>query len=36
MTEKLKKDSDNKDITEFTCSECDKKGECQKGRYVCA
>ena len=36
MSKKLEKDTDNKNITEFTCSNCNEKGECQKGRYVCA
>ena len=36
LTKQIEKDSDNNDITEFTCSKCDKKGKCKTGRYVCA
>ena len=36
MTRQLEKDSGNKDITEFKCKICHKKGKCHEGRYICA
>ena len=30
------KDSDDKDITEFNCKICEKKGKYEEGAYVCA
>jgi len=36
LTRQPYKDSDNKNITEFKCKICEKKGKCEDGAYVCA
>ena len=35
MTRQSEKDLDDKDITEFTCSECCEEGQFKDGVYVC-